>query len=252
MKKQSIKAFTLVELAVVMVVIALIIVGIMQAREMIESSKHNRIIKEVNEIKAAMNNFRLKYNSLPGDLDNAETIWGSSNATNGDGDGDIDKTVTGMGESLYVWQHLNLANVYPGNFSGALSSGELAVGTNVPGSKYSKAAGYTFYDRASATTYSVYTKLGNVLEFGGCDNNQTNFIYCSGPILKAESAESIDSKMDDGNADSGFVMGTDGYSAVSTRVSGCADDYTASSASYDIDNKTIACRLFFWLEEPEN
>ncbi len=250
--QKKVKGFTLVEMSIVLVVISLIIAVIIQAREVIENMKINRVVKEFNEIRSAFNNFKIKYNAIPGDMSNAQTIWGASNTSNGDGDGKVDKTATTIGESLAFWQQLNLSGVFPGNYSGALSSSLLVPNTNVPASKYSKVAGYTYYDRASGTTYSVYTKLGNVLEFGGCNNSQTNFIYCSGPVIRPTQAQTIDKKIDDGKALTGSLMGTDGYSDSATRVSGCAADYTATSAAYTVATATDACRLFYWLEEPEN
>jgi hypothetical protein len=240
-----------VELSIVLVIVALIVAGVIQGQQMIENAKLARVIKEVNEIKAAFNNFRLKYNTTPGDMNNAADLW--AGVTSGNGNGVVDKEVTTIGESLEVWRHLTYAEVLPGNYTGALSASLLVPETNVPNSKYAKFAGYTYYNRASGTTYSVYTKVGNVLEFGGCNNSQTNFIYCSGGVMTGEKASGIDKKMDDGDASTGLVMGADGYSAAATRTLGCASaDYSAASATYTLNSTAPACRLFFWLEEPEN
>jgi len=61
------KGFTLIELSIVLVIIALIIGGILAARSMIETAALNKTISQLTQFDAGVGTFRAKYNSLPGD-----------------------------------------------------------------------------------------------------------------------------------------------------------------------------------------
>jgi len=250
------KGFTLIELSIVLVVVALIIGSVIQGQQIIENARLSRIAKEVTEIKTAFNNFKLKYNAIPGDMDSANTMWASAN--NGDGDGSVDKPTDEMGETAEFWNQMALSSVYPGSYSLSLSSGAFThyqAGVQMPVSKFKSNAGYLYYNPAtSADSLTVFTKVGNVLELGGCATSSQSgtFKYCSAGIMTGQRAEQLDKKIDDGEAATGSMMGVNALTALATHTSGCSADYTDSTAAYNVTSDVEACRLFFWMEEPEN
>lgn len=65
MKKQG---FTLVEMALVLVIIGIILAGILNAQSMIESSRAKDFVTIVEDIRSATAYFKQRYNYLPGDL----------------------------------------------------------------------------------------------------------------------------------------------------------------------------------------
>ena len=82
--------FTLVELSIVLVVIGLLIGGILVGRSLIDSAKINKQIQQIEQIQIAVNQFKNKFKSLPGDT----TKLGSGGAqptatTAGNNDGRI-------------------------------------------------------------------------------------------------------------------------------------------------------------------
>lgn len=81
----SIKGFTLIELAIVMVIIGLIVGGVLTGRDLIRTAGLRKDISEFHQLDTAVNTFRLKYNCLPGDCINAASYL--TGATNGNGDG---------------------------------------------------------------------------------------------------------------------------------------------------------------------
>ena len=85
-KRQS--GFTLVEIAIVLVIIGLLLGGILKGQEMITQAKIKNIINDFNSIFAAMNSYQDRYHALPGDEQNASTVarWGAA-AFGGDGNG---------------------------------------------------------------------------------------------------------------------------------------------------------------------
>ena len=64
-------AFTLIELAIVIVIIGLIVGGVLGANSLIETAKKQKIISQLREFKTAINAFYLEYDAIPGDLPNS-------------------------------------------------------------------------------------------------------------------------------------------------------------------------------------
>jgi prepilin-type N-terminal cleavage/methylation domain-containing protein len=83
------KGFTLVEIAIVLVIIGLLLGGILKGQEMITQAKIKNIINDFNGITAAMNSYQDRYRALPGDENTAatEARWGAGVAFGGDGNG---------------------------------------------------------------------------------------------------------------------------------------------------------------------
>src|SRR5688572_2241904 len=69
--------FTLIELAIVLVVVGLVTGGIIMGKELIRQSELQSVISDIEHYERAINGFYAKYNYFPGDLPNAEDYWGS-------------------------------------------------------------------------------------------------------------------------------------------------------------------------------
>jgi prepilin-type N-terminal cleavage/methylation domain-containing protein len=110
--------FTLVEIAIVLVIIGLLLGGILKGQEMIVQAKIKNTISDYNGVLAAYNGYIDRYRALPGDDAGANTRWSLTNA-NGNGDGVINgaynaATATPEPESRLFWQHLRQAGFIPG------------------------------------------------------------------------------------------------------------------------------------------
>lgn len=73
------KGFTLIELAIVLVIIGLLIGGILAGRSIISSAKVSKMVKELGQHEVAVNNFYTNYRYYPGD---APMFSPPGNATN--------------------------------------------------------------------------------------------------------------------------------------------------------------------------
>jgi prepilin-type N-terminal cleavage/methylation domain-containing protein len=73
--QSRLNGFTLVEMSIVLVVIALVVGGIFLGRELIQGARIRATVKQIEQIGSAVNTFRMRYNGYPGDLANA-TVFG--------------------------------------------------------------------------------------------------------------------------------------------------------------------------------
>ncbi len=97
------EGFTLVELAIVLVIIGLLLGGILKGQAMIENAKLKRVKSDINSIVAAVYSYQDKYGVFPGDDPNDRTSdLGASSCTGGNGDGLFNQVI----EYSCAWQEL--------------------------------------------------------------------------------------------------------------------------------------------------
>ncbi len=129
--KQS--GFTLVEIAIVLVIIGLLLGGVLKGQEMITSSKAKSLVADKNAILSAFNGYQDRYRALPGDDDQAAVRFtaaqcGGTACQVGNGNGVINPQAATAGTGTYnplqpaplvagatnenakFWQHLRAAN----------------------------------------------------------------------------------------------------------------------------------------------
>ena len=115
---RSDRAFTLIELSIVLVVIGLIIGGILVGRDLIKAAEVRATITQLEKFQTAVATFKDKFGALPGDVQpNQVAQFGftagaarSGAAGNGDGNGEIDGlggSWNQSGENLYFWEDLS-------------------------------------------------------------------------------------------------------------------------------------------------
>jgi len=115
-RRQS--GFTLIEIAIVLVIIGLLLGGILKGQELINSARVKNLSTDFRNVPVFIYGYQDKFRALPGDDIAAQSHVGST-ATNGDGDGviegnwndDGDPTAT---ESFLFWQHVRMAGLAPG------------------------------------------------------------------------------------------------------------------------------------------
>ncbi|MFN7038761.1 MAG: prepilin-type N-terminal cleavage/methylation domain-containing protein [Alphaproteobacteria bacterium] len=213
MKNSKVKAFTLIELSVVLIIIGLIISAIVAGNELISQARVRGVIREVQSIQTSINTFKLKFDYLPGDFPKAGAIWTSatcanSNATagcNGNGDYIIPISAgTNGSEGYRVWQHLSLSGLMNAEYTGTSAM------TDQFKSSYAE-GGYIIVRYTSPFASSLSY---NFLEMGGW-----NGTLSTNGLLTPVDAYGLDSKMDDGIANKGKLFGIDGSNISGGRCS---------------------------------
>lgn len=117
--------FTLVELAIVLVIIGLVVGGILVGRELLYQAEISSIIRSMQRTSVPIYTFEEKYGQLPGDFTSATRFWGEGTSCpsaagtgtcNGNGDKLIAYGATTGSEMTYLWQHLGLAGMIEGKY----------------------------------------------------------------------------------------------------------------------------------------
>jgi prepilin-type N-terminal cleavage/methylation domain-containing protein len=109
------KGFTLVEIAIVLVIIGLLLGGILKGQEMITQAKIKNVIADFSGISAAYHGYQDRYRAIPGDDVNA-TRW--AGATAGSGNGIVTgayASTTVTDESRLWWDHLRRSGFVSGS-----------------------------------------------------------------------------------------------------------------------------------------
>ncbi|GIX35311.1 MAG: prepilin-type N-terminal cleavage/methylation domain-containing protein [Lysobacteraceae bacterium] len=204
--------FTLVEIAIVLVIIGLLLGGILKGQELIENSRVTNATNDINGVRAAVNAYLDRYRKLPGDDGPAATLqargsaWAGVAAGNNNGTLNITaaQTFTGGGEGDEFFRHLRAA--------GFLNGDPTLTGVNaLPRNPWGGLLGVS----AQGVT------------------GTTGRVVCLSQV-PGKAATSIDSRLDDGVPNRGIVQATLGTAGVNTAPG-------AAAASYSEDDTYTVC-----------
>jgi len=111
------KGFTLIEIAIVLVIIGLLLGGVLKGQELINTARVRALNNSVDGITAAWYSFQDRYRSFPGDYTQATVNLPDPGGivVNGNGNGLVDTDT----ERSMVWVHLQAAGYITGSFDGA-------------------------------------------------------------------------------------------------------------------------------------
>ena len=184
--KRNQSGFTLIEIAIVLVIIGLLLGGVLKGQELINSAKVKNLASDFKNIALFIYSYQDKYHALPGDDALATShVTSAVTATGSIGDGKIDgkwDSTTSTNESFLFWQHVRLSGI---------------------------AAGVT--DITDTVGYPPRNTTGGRM---GVTNSVTDlpitnlkgaYIICSTGIV-GKFAKQLDVALDDGNPATGTVM----------------------------------------------
>jgi prepilin-type N-terminal cleavage/methylation domain-containing protein len=127
--------FTLVEIAIVLVIIGLLLGGILKGQELITSARVRNLADQASAVQAAYYGFVDRYHAIPGDMRTTDVcgaignVWvacGGGNGPGGNADGNINNNV--WEEASAVWAHLSGAGFLQGAFQGGANSSGAYIG----------------------------------------------------------------------------------------------------------------------------
>lgn len=115
--KRNQSGFTLIEIAIVLVIIGLLLGGVLKGQELINSAKVKNFGMDFKNIPVVIYGYQDKYKALPGDDVAADTHLATPGLDNGDGNGIISgnwDSVTPADETVTFWQQVRLAQLTTG------------------------------------------------------------------------------------------------------------------------------------------
>jgi prepilin-type N-terminal cleavage/methylation domain-containing protein len=180
--KKNQSGFTLVEISIVLVIIGLLIGGVLKGQAMVQNAKVKRVVKQADELRAAVMTFYDKYGVYPGD-ENLVPIPPNGADTEGNANGQI-----AGAEQYGAYQDLQLAGLISGSYNGSSDLPKHPFGGNV--------TLYWVNPPGGTTPPSHYFRFYN---------------------LPAEVCLEIDTKYDDGDYNTGTVVGSGAYTAGTNR-----------------------------------
>jgi prepilin-type N-terminal cleavage/methylation domain-containing protein len=246
--------FTLVELSIVLVIIGLLIGGILAAQSMISTSKVVAVAAQIQQFDAGVENFKTKYNYLPGDAP----------AFGGDGDGLIDTTaaIADNANSVFAceianfWNNFDLQS-YTGSICGPPGAKPTTAGAakNVPLSKFGAKGAFVtasslsvdggcYADSANRRSYYSILDASEAQNLSVYSLYHFNSTSATNSAVKPNDLLALDAKMDDGVASSGNVLsGSIGncVSNVGGIVANPLPNCSDGSGAYQVQNSGYEC-----------
>jgi prepilin-type N-terminal cleavage/methylation domain-containing protein len=241
------RAFSLIELSIVLIIIGLLIAGITGGASLIKSASLRAAMGEARGYNVAVNSFYVQFDALPGDY--ATIISGSPTASvGGDSNGHID-FVNGISgtpataENANAWAALKNSGVIDTVLSYVPATLTVATGVpvasqvpgiSIPASKI-KSAGWVF-DYVGTQNVVILTQATTTTA-----NRAINTVLAA-PVVGAVTPSdglSIDTKMDDGVGTTGRVRGT------APTPANCRD---VTTGVYVTATTTAACALTFQVD----
>ncbi len=177
--------FTLVELALVLVIIGLLITGILKGEALIENAKVKKLVNQKESLVAAFYAFYDKYSQYPGD-ENLPTAP-PNDTRNGNGNGLVQGN-----ELWYLPEDLVLSGIINGNYNGTAN--------NVPSNSF---GGWMRIEYVGTPPGSTVPINSNSVTFNA---------------IPADVAEQLDRKYDDGVYNTGSLRANTAYTNTATKT----------------------------------
>lgn len=243
----------------VIVVIALLGSGILVAQTLIRTAQLNRILSEYDSYVKAFSEFHEKYLAYPGDMNNAESYWGSDAACpntpsntapkiatcNGNGDGkvgdsDTSGNLSNSREWFRAWQQMGNANFLADKFTGAPGNGgvaEAAPPFNVPETG-ENGAGWTLHYLQLQVNGALWAdQYSHVIDLGQFAVGNRTIT----PFLTGSEALALDAKVDDGKPGRGYVRAW----RTSVLASCTNNDVSQDAQAYVTTGTARTCSMVF-------
>ncbi|OGT75096.1 MAG: hypothetical protein A2W76_00640 [Gammaproteobacteria bacterium RIFCSPLOWO2_12_47_11] len=249
-RKQA--GFTLVEIAIVLVIIGLLLGGILKGQQLINSARVRNMADQNSGVQAAYFGFIDRFRQIPGDMPGAAACAAIGSVVTGCGgtpvggnqNGRIDTWV----EAGAVWNHLSASGFLNGSYTGSGTTsaatyiaGPLAAPPAVPANAFQQAIMLAYTDDYEAGTGTASVRLA----------------YAFGASIQPSMLRELDVKLDDGSPVTGVMRptvetantgepGDDmGAALIWTGTPACVTGAGTATATYNVDSDNTSCNAVF-------
>lgn len=196
------KAFSFAELSIILLIVGSFFAIVHAGKSILEQAENRNIINNIYNYEIVIDQFYEKFTKYPGDFNQAYNFFSTDCAAsavycNGDGDGFIESSASSdyERENLRIWQHLNLAELLAGNYSGTGGNANLS---NSPLGELDNSIYYI-------DNNAIFSDINNKILL----SSVIDTIEYKG-VISVLSAKSIDSKIDDSIANKGRIYAVTG------------------------------------------
>ena len=230
MNKQA--GFTLIELAIVLVIIGLLLGGVLKGQELINSARVKNMASDFRNVQVFIYGYQDRFRAVPGDDAAVDAHLGAAcvpscaaaSPAGLQGNGVIDgawDTLTGGDETCVFWQHVRLANLAPGtSVVDCANAGSTYVARNASGGRFGV---------QSVGAAGNFVTIVDPVPMTG------SYVACSQGI-QGNFATQLDTLLDDGETSTGSV-----------RAVVNSGDASPTSADITLNNPStpmIVCMVF--------
>jgi len=208
------QGFTLIELSIVLVIIGLIVGGVLVGQDLIRAAETRATVGQLEKYNSAVNTFRSKFNSMPGDISSGNAVaFGFIARAGGTGRGDNNGLIDGINgtvtsqvftqESGFFWDDMSRANLVDGQFTSAVDGATVAailtagVPAQFPEARITR-GNRIHVASIGGLNYFMVTGITSVLAATGAMTVTAN--------LTPTELFNMDNKLDDGNPLTGVVQ----------------------------------------------
>ena len=220
-KRQT--GFTLIEIAIVLVIIGLLLGGVLKGQELITSARVRNLISQQDGVKAAFFGFQDRFRAFPGDYANAvvniaNVSVAACNAGLGNGNGRIEAGV----EARLAWEHMSKAGFITGTYTCAAADAPTTTPVN---------------------PYGIYLEVIYDGVYGGAASPPRHNVK-TGAQIPVEIISEMDRKIDDGAPNTGgfqfSIFAGQGVAPAAPGAANCIDVATPA-AVWNTTNGNTNC-----------